>query len=156
MCVSKPWRWGKLVIASASGGQAEMIGMDGDSGHSVQLGEARRLRMLLSNRRCRYRSSRFRSIGARARARITALTSFETVLPQRLAHFERVIADRRPRRIFPGLTAGTANRRRMLLLADTVPGLLSVVVPYYNLGAYLAETIASIVAASYRPLEIDR
>jgi glycogen(starch) synthase len=143
---------GKLVIASVSGGQAEMIGTDGDSGILFSWEKpgdcAAAIEQALS-----LSVEQVQSIGARARARITALTSFETVLPQRLAHFERVIADRRPRRTFPGLTAGTPTVPHAAA-TDTVPGLLSVVVPYYNLGAYLAETIASIVAASYRPLEI--
>jgi len=141
---------GKLVIASTSGGQAEMIGTDGDSGILFSWEKpgdcASAIEQALS-----LSVEQVQTIGARARERITALTSFEAVLPQRLAHFERVIADRRPRRTFPGLTIPTAPHSAA---TDTVPGLLSVVVPYYNLGAYLAETIASIVAASYRPLEI--
>jgi glycogen(starch) synthase len=143
---------GKLVIASVSGGQAEMIGTDGDSGILFSWEKpgdcAAAIEQALS-----LSVEQVQSIGARARARITALTSFESVLPQRLAHFERIIADRRPRRTFPSLM----QESRALppsAVADIVPGLLSVVVPYYNLGAYLAETIASIVAASYRPLEI--
>lgn len=143
---------GKLVIASTSGGQAEMIGTGGDSGILFSWEKpgdcASAIEQALS-----LSVEQVQSIGAHARARITALTSFETVLPQRLAHFERVIADRRPRRTFPGLTAGVPTAPHAAA-ADTVPGLLSVVVPYYNLGAYLAETTASIVAASYRPLEV--
>ncbi len=143
---------GKLVIASTSGGQAEMIGTDGDSGLLFSWEKpgdcAAAIEQALS-----LSVEQVQTIGARARERITALTSFEAVLPQRLAHFERVIADRRPRRTFPSLM----QESRALppsAVTDTVPGLLSVVVPYYNLGAYLAETIASIVATSYRPLEI--
>jgi len=143
---------GKLVIASTSGGQAEMIGTDGDSGilFSWEKPEdcASAIEQALS-----LSVEQVQTIGARARERITALTSFEAVLPQRLAHFERIIADQRPRRAFPSLM----QESRALppsAITDIVPGLLSVVVPYYNLGAYLAETIASIVASSYRPLEI--
>jgi glycogen(starch) synthase len=143
---------GKLVIASASGGQAEMIGTDGDSGilFSWEKPEdcASAIEQALS-----LSVEQVQTIGARARERITALTSFEAVLPQRLAHFERIIADQRPRRAFPSLM----QESRALppsAITDIVPGLLSVVVPYYNLGAYLAETIASIAAASYRPLEV--
>ncbi|MBO9342260.1 MAG: glycosyltransferase [Roseiflexus sp.] len=143
---------GKLVIASTSGGQAEMIGTDGDSGILFSWEKpgdcASAIEQALS-----LSVEQVQTIGARARERITALTSFEAVLPQRLAHFERVIADRRPRRTFPSLMPETRTSPPSAV-ADIVPGLLSVVVPYYNLGAYLAETIASIVAASYRPLEI--
>ncbi len=143
---------GKLVIASTSGGQAEMIGTDGDSGILFSWEKpgdcASAIEQALS-----LSVEQVQTIGARARERITALTSFEAVLPQRLAHFERVIADRHPRRTFPSLMPEMRTSPPSVV-ADIVPGLLSVVVPYYNLGAYLAETIASIVAASYRPLEI--
>jgi len=143
---------GKLVIASASGGQAEMIGTDGDSGILFSWEKpgdcASAIEQALS-----LSVEQVQTIGARARERITALTSFEAVLPQRLAHFERIIADQRPRRTFPSLMPETRTSPPSAV-ADIVPGLLSVVVPYYNLGAYLAETIASIAAASYRPLEV--
>jgi glycosyltransferase involved in cell wall biosynthesis len=143
---------GKLVIASTSGGQAEMIGTDGDSGILFSWEKpgdcASAIEQALS-----LSVEQVQTIGARARERITALTSFEAVLPQRLAHFERVIADRHPRRTFPSLMPEMRTSPPSVV-ADIVPGLLSVVVPYYNLGTYLAETIASIVAASYRPLEI--
>ncbi len=143
---------GKLVIASTSGGQAEMIGADGDSGILFSWEKPGDCAVAIE-RALSLSVEQVRSIGARARARITALTSFETVLPQRLAHFERLIADRRSRRTFPSPVIETPTRPPSAL-TNTVSGLLSVVVPYYNLGAYLAETIASIVASSYRPLEI--
>ena len=34
------------------------------------------------------------------------------------------------------------------------PGLISVIVPCYNQGIYLKETIQSALASTYRPLEI--
>jgi glycosyltransferase involved in cell wall biosynthesis len=34
------------------------------------------------------------------------------------------------------------------------PGLISIIVPCYNQGIYLKETIQSALASSYRPLEI--
>jgi glycosyltransferase involved in cell wall biosynthesis len=38
--------------------------------------------------------------------------------------------------------------------ADQQPGLLSVVVPFYNLAEYLPETLDSLAASTYAPLEI--
>ncbi|ABU59697.1 glycosyltransferase [Roseiflexus castenholzii] len=143
---------GKLVIASTSGGQAEMIGADGDCGILFrwdQPGDC----VAAVERALALSVDEVRAIGARARDRITALTSFEAVLPRRMAHFEQITTCMRPRRSFPGLMPDVPAPMRTVT-PDTVPGLLSVVVPYHNLGAYLAETIASIVASSYRPLDI--
>ncbi|MGB9754583.1 glycosyltransferase [Roseiflexus castenholzii] len=143
---------GKLVIASTSGGQAEMIGADGDCGILFrwdQPGDC----VAAMERALALSVDEVQAIGARARDRITALTSFEAVLPRRMAHFEQITTCMRPRRSFPGLMPDVPAPMRTVM-PDTVPGLLSVVVPYHNLGAYLAETIASIVASSYRPLDI--
>lgn len=143
---------GKLVIASTSGGQAEMIGLDGENGILFaweKPGDC----VAVIERALSLSVEQVQAIGLRARKRITALTSFEVVLPRRIEHFERVIANRRPQRIFPSPMPDIPQPMRVAP-SDTVPGLLSVVVPYYNLGAYVAETIASIVASSYRPLEI--
>ena len=143
---------GKLVIASTSGGQAEMIGADGDSGILFSWEKPGDCAVAIE-RALSLSVDQVQSIGSCARARITTLTSFETVLPQRLAHFERLIADRCPRRTFPGLIPEMSSSQPSVV-SDSIPGLLSVVVPYYNLGAYLSETLASIAASFYRPLEV--
>ncbi|MGQ9549782.1 MAG: glycosyltransferase [Roseiflexus sp.] len=143
---------GKLVIASTSGGQAEMIGADGTNGMLFSWEKPGDCASVLE-RALSLSVDQVQSIGSCARARITTLTSFETVLPQRMAHFERLIADRCPRRTFPGLIPEMSSSQPSVV-SDSIPGLLSVVVPYYNLGAYLSETLASIAASFYRPLEV--
>ncbi len=143
---------GKLVIASTSGGQAEMIGFDGDRGFLFNWEKPGDCAAAIE-RALSLSVEQVQAIGTRARERITALTAFEAVLPRRIAHAERVIASRRPRRSFPNPMPDIPPPVRTAT-SDAAPGLLSVVVPYHNLGAYIAETIDSIVASSYRPLEI--
>ncbi len=143
---------GKLVIASTSGGQAEMIGSNGDCGilfsweKPEQCAAAIEQALSLS-------VEQVQTIGTRARERIRALTAFDAVLPQRLVHCERVIARKGQQRSFPSPMPDIPSPARTES-CNGVSGLLSVVVPYYNLGAYLVETIDSIVASTYRPLEI--
>ena len=143
---------GKLVIASTSGGQAEMVGSDGQAGllfdWAIPGDCERALRQALA-----MDAAQVQAIGVQAQARIHSLTSFEQVLPQREAHFERVIAAFQPRTLFPSLTA-EAQGRVLAAQPEESPGLLSVVVPFYNLGQYVAETLASVLQSSYRPLEV--
>ncbi|MCL6540376.1 MAG: glycosyltransferase [Roseiflexus sp.] len=143
---------GKLVIASTSGGQAEMIGSDGDCGILFRWDRTGDCAAAIE-RALSLSVEQVQTIGARARERITALTSFEAVLPRRIAHIEQVIARMQSRQSFPSPMPEIPAPPRVAA-PDTVPGLLSVVVPYHNLGTYIADTIASIVASSYRPLEI--
>lgn len=100
---------GKLVIASTSGGQAEMIGLDGENGILFaweKPGDC----VAVIERALSLSVEQVQAIGLRARKRITALTSFEVVLPRRIEHFERVIANRRPQRIFPSPMPDILNR----------------------------------------------
>jgi glycosyltransferase involved in cell wall biosynthesis len=71
----------------------------------------------------------------------------------RLAYYEQAIAAMHPRSVFPSAVAELAGTT-VPARAEEIGGLLSVVIPFYNLGAYIEETVASVVAASYRPLEV--
>jgi len=143
---------GKLVVASTAGGQAEMLAGDGSAGILFDWGQPGSCTAAIE-RALALSADDVRTIGAHARARIAGLTGFAHVLPQRIAHFEHVIAQMRPRRSFPCAMPDLPGRTRQIA-PDETPGMLSVVVPYHNLGAYLPETIASIAGSPYRPMEI--
>lgn len=55
-------------------------------------------------------------------------------------------------RTFPSIRP--RPRREVTADADEASGLLSVVIPCYNLGEFVEETLASVVASTYRPLEV--
>jgi Glycosyl transferase family 2 len=59
----------------------------------------------------------------------------------------------RPRTTFPANTP-EAQGAALPPNPESVPGLLSVVVPFYNLGAYVGEALDSLAASTYRPLEV--
>lgn len=73
-----------------------------------------------------------------------------TELRQALA----ALTPRRPGRTFPVVR----SRERLATIepgADSArPGLLSVVIPCYNLGAYVQEALDSVVASDHRPMEV--
>jgi len=151
---------GKLVIASASGGQSEMVGADARYGllfDWTKPGDCERalmgaLAMSLE---------KIQQIGAEAAKRIRELTDPAKIIPQRVAHYERVIQHHKenwPPRVFP--TTFAVKREEAVdkaIAADqgeSVKGLLSVVIPFYDLGPYLQDALNSVLASKYRPLEV--
>ncbi len=148
---------GKVVLASTSGGQAEMVGSDRQAGYVFDWARAgtfeHAMQTVLS-----LSVAENQTMGLNAQRRITALTSYESVLPQRLEHYHKTIAQaegRRGRRLFPSVNweitpAITADRENR----GSVPSLLSVVIPFYNMGSYLEETLNSVLASTYCPLEV--
>ena len=146
---------GQVVLASEHGGQAEMIGHDGVNGFLFDWNRPgdfeRQLRAILA-----LREEEREQVGRRARERILALCSPEAVLPQRLQHYERVIAEASPPRLFPSVN-GPSSRVENTTTPSANLGqqdLLSIVIPYYNLGAYLEETVNSVLSSTYAPYEV--
>lgn len=150
---------GQVVLASRAGGQAEMIEADGVNGFLFEWqipGDfERQLRKVLA-----LSETERLQVAHHAQRRIQSLCAPEQVLPQRLAHYQSIIAQQRPRLSFPVVhPLRTEEDARMTtvppLSSDAEePGMLSVVVPFYNLGAYLQETLTSILAAVHPPYEI--
>lgn len=140
---------GKVVLGSVHGGQAEMIGPDERCGFLFSWEEPdsfdRALDKVLGlNQRERA------SMGAEARERIAGLCHPETVLARRIRHFEETIAAQRPRKTFPFV-----NRRLREdftpapeVRKDEDPDMVSVVIPHYNLGKFLADAVRSALGAS--------
>jgi glycosyltransferase involved in cell wall biosynthesis len=143
---------GQVVLASTAGGQAEMIGTSGDAGvlfDWARPGEFEAaLRTILA-----LDVAAHRRIGETARRRISALCTPDRVCAARLEHYERVRQGRTVRRVFPSASLVAAPA-----FGDPPPeeraGLLSVVVPFHNLGAYLPKTLAAVAASTYEPREI--
>jgi glycogen(starch) synthase len=148
---------GKAVLASTSGGQVEMIGADGRNGYLFDWAkpetfeQAMRATLSLS-------IAENQTLGSNARQRIAALTSYEAVLPQRVDHYHRTIvqaASRRSRKLFPSVNWELNLAKPTPADDDTgISGLLSVVIPFYNMGPYVSETLNSVLASTYRPLEV--
>jgi glycogen synthase len=152
---------GQVVLASQSGGQAELIEHDGINGFLFDWDTPghfeRQLRRVLA-----LSEEERRTVAHNAQARIRSLCDPQVILPKRLQHYEAVVARHSPRRLFP--TVNTIPDRLAavdqpvpspaLPPAQEQPGLLSVIIPFYNLGDYLLETVESVLAAAYAPSEI--
>lgn len=142
---------GKVVVAHRATGTGEMAGENGltaylfshDNPGSLQ-GALRTVLGLSEAER--------RRIGGDARTRIAGLSSPERVLAARLQHFQRVIDRFSPKKRFPFVN----HRLREGPEAPALPEepLVSVVIPYYNLGDYLGECVESVRASRGVRLEI--
>jgi glycogen synthase len=144
---------GQVVIASRSGGQAEQIEANGVNGflfdwHTPGDFE-RQLRAVL---RLDVREREL--IARRAQARIRAWCDPERIMAQKLRQYEETIARHTPRRVFPTLNETPRMAVAVEAYKGEQRGLLSVIVPYYNLGEYVQETLNSILATAYTPREV--
>ena len=152
----------QVTLVSRQGGQAEMVADDGVNGFifdwEVPGDLDRQLARVLD-----LDAQERLAIAERARERIRSLCDPAIVLPQRLAHFEQVMAQHAPRSVFPAVCVEPAAvpasaKARIEAVAGgdgaIERGLLSVVIPFYNLGAYIDETLESVLEATYTPREV--
>jgi glycosyltransferase involved in cell wall biosynthesis len=146
----------KVVVGSVHGGQAEMIGAEEKAGFLFSWEDRGSLARQLRRALALDPATRL-SMGREAHRRIAHLCAPDRVLPRRLEHFERVIADRKakhPRR-FPFVNDHLRNASLNLPPApNTEPGLVSAVVPFYNMAQFVEETVTSIFASDYPRVEI--
>jgi glycogen(starch) synthase len=145
---------GKVVLASLSGGQAEMIGDNDEAGVLFDWSRKGQFEDALV-RVLAMSPQQNLEMGQRAAARIRGLTSYEAVLPQRLAHLENLLREAPPsRRLFPTVSPQPQAQIGPVEGRESSPGLLSVVIPYHNLGRYIEETLESVLSSTYRELEV--
>lgn len=145
---------GKVVVGSENGGQAEMIGPDGSCGFVYSPSARDGLEAAILKALALTPGERGK-MGEAARERIAGLCSPESVLPARLEHFEGVSRSRHGR-IFPF----TNRHLRHSTARDHWPdvpekqGLVSVVIPFYNLGRTLREAVDAVLEADWPEKEI--
>lgn len=138
---------GKVVLASVQGGQREMI-EEGVSGfvfdHTKPGSFADKLTQVLE-----LTDDDVLRIGAAACQRVKSHYSFSTIAPQKMKIFEEV--------------SGLPDDHFPFLYQEDCPAeatsydegdLLSIVIPYYNMGAYIEECVQSVRASTYTNWEV--
>ena len=143
---------GQVVLASKSGGQAEMVEEDGKNGFIFDWSREgefeEKLKTILS-----LDIDKKREIGKNAQKRIYSLCDPQSVLKKRIEHFEKVIKDYKQKDDFPTSYKVPPQPKNMKRY-DQKRDLLSVVIPYYNLGKLLNETLKSVLNSTYKNLEV--
>ncbi len=132
---------GKVVLASVQGGQREII-TDGEDGflfdHSIVGHFKKRLNEVLS-----FDEQRLKSIGAKARATVESKFSFDRIFKEKYAVI-RCLQNKvvHAKTEFPFLY----QEQREEIHLSGEEHLLSVVIPFYNMGTMVREAIESVKA----------
>ena len=140
---------GKVVLASIQGGQAELI-TDGINGflfdHEENGSFARKLKQVLA-----LSVHELEKIGLAASASIRNTLAYETVYQLKMAVLNKLLL--RPARLhFPFARALAVADKKADPSGNA--GRISIVIPYYNMGAYIDDCVNSLLAASYQDFEI--
>jgi glycosyltransferase involved in cell wall biosynthesis len=142
---------GKIVLASVQGGQREMM-EDGVSGflfdHREPASFARQLKRILS-----LSDKEIQRISDNARLRVADSYSFESICHRKIEILKDLLSHRLslPNNRFPFLHQ---ENNSLLTSSPATNNLLSVVIPYYNMGEYIEECIRSVLDSTYKELEI--
>ena len=141
--------WGKVVLASLQGGQSEVIN-DGVNGflfnHKTANDFQRKLLGILQ-----LEKNEINKIGENARKTILTKFSPVAVYEQKLALIQHYKKNKLSRKSFPFVESISSQR---IPINKTTNQLLSVVIPYYNMGAYIEECVVSVLASDYKEIEI--
>ncbi|HTI07073.1 MAG TPA: glycosyltransferase [Puia sp.] len=144
---------GKVILGSDSGGHKELI-KNGGNGFLFSLQNKEDFKQKLFHILSLDGES-MKSIGDSAMDTIRRECDPERVLTRKEALFEELLSRDTASVSFPFLRqpvpAGDPGTGEGIFEEK---GLLSVVVPYYNMGAYVDETVASLLNSTYTPLEI--
>jgi glycosyltransferase involved in cell wall biosynthesis len=141
---------GKIVLASKQGGQAEIIedGVDGFLfDHAEPSSFEQRLKFILS-----LPDELIKQIGDKAINKIKNEFDYKKIYETKIELFQKLIKTKKNNNIFPFIRPLVKDEE--ILEAIQQPELLSVVVPYYNMGKYVKEAVISIKASSYANIEI--
>ena len=140
---------GKVILASVQGGQKEMV-EDGENGflfdHNDPSTFTTQLHKILS-----LSDTEIQRIGKNAIERVKNNYSFEIIFPKKDNFLKNVLKNYSIKPIFPFL-----YQEDIMPIYQTIstPNLLSIVIPYYNMGNYIDECINSIIESTYKNIEI--
>lgn len=138
---------GKIVITTTNGGQVEII-TDGINGFLFNIGEEASMQQIIHKVQ-NLSESDYNKICTNAITTIKKNYAYETVYPDKL----KILQDFKPleRQLFP---FPNQEELKPAHVPDTGNELLSIIVPFFNMGTTIEETIKSILNSSWPTIEI--
>lgn len=142
---------GNIVLASKQGGQSEII----KSAYNGFLFDHAEENDLIKNVKAIAKLSfqQIQNIRLNAITSVEERHSYNKVYPLKLQLINNTINLPRENKTFPFLWQPAASQEYKPHSEDT-GGLLSIVIPYYNMGDYIEDSLQSIYASEYEPVEI--
>ncbi|HEX7905858.1 MAG TPA: glycosyltransferase [Chitinophagaceae bacterium] len=144
--------WGKVILSSCQGGQSELI-IDGENGFlfdhfTVNDFQSKLLHILNLKPDC------ITKIGENAICTINKSCSPEKVYSEKIKIINDFLRREKKQPVFP-FVQNAINPGEKKIVPDCFPDeLLSVVIPYYNMGDYIEECVRSVVRSDYLHKEI--
>jgi len=146
---------GVITLASDSGGHAEVI-QDGLSGFIFSHKNSKSFEEKIL-RAINLSKEESRSIVEHGCTRVKEMCSYEIVYTKKMEVIEMVLRFKKETRVFPFIR----EIPRQNFSEEKLPkdyreesGLLSVIIPYYNMGKYIRDALESIVKSTYPNKEI--
>jgi glycosyltransferase involved in cell wall biosynthesis len=141
------------VLVSSSGGHSEIV-QDGINGfvfsHTKPEELGQKLQTLAG---CS--ENEFTNLSLAAQSRVIELSGYEKVAPLKEGAYEETIEKTGTTRIFPFIRGSEKIIQKSITSIDqNSKGLLSVVIPFYNLGDFIEDTLKSLSKIKKIPTEI--
>lgn len=142
---------GTPVLVSISGGQAEMVSEHGKNGYIFDWDvnndfESKALELLEKE------NAELQIIGQHGYERIKLLCNIESNYQKRHEFYTRVL-EKENIKLYP-VSQSIPLKSETVKKVESKKGLLSIVIPFYNLGDYLLETLDSALKITYEDFEI--
>jgi len=130
------------VIVSSSGGHSEII-RDGDNGYVFSHdnpGDLAQKIFTLAN----LTPADIKKMSKSAKSRLTEMSGYEKIGPLKEKAYEETMADFSVSRMFPYIRGDVKRVEKFQNENEEIKGLLSILIPFYNLGKFVEETIESL------------
>lgn len=141
-----------IVLASDSGGQSEII-QENINGFLFSHAAPDSFGSKLSTIN-QLSPKQAQQLGINARNRIDNICSYDVVYSKKMEIFEHLISQSDNRKIFPFIRKPHQTYKNEQKTSTYEKGLISVIIPYYNMKKYIKATLESIISSSYAPIEI--
>ena len=142
---------GKIIIVSKQGGQAEIV-TDGIDGFTFDYQLSGSFEEVL-NKVKKLGKEELLTIAQHAITKIETNYAYDRIYNSKIQKIEETIKQYAIPAKFPFVRKVNVPEKE-IPVKEGIPALLSVVIPYYNLGKYIDETVQSVLNASYPHLEI--
>ncbi|WP_341350786.1 glycosyltransferase [Sabulibacter ruber] len=143
--------WGKVVLASRQGGQSEVIenGINGFLFDHYTSGDFQEKLLHILN----LPNESIKMIGQHARKSILHRFHPDVIYSQKIELINDYLGNKAQHKIFPFIEASNHEVASIITLQST-DNLLSIVIPFYNMGNYIEECVQSVLNSNYPNKEI--